>query len=200
MVFQIGNKINLGKKHTKDTKGKIREHSCRFWLGKKLPEETRKKLSIALMGNKNCLGREVSKETRDKMSKAHKGMKKPWSIPPSIWRGQEGEKNPNWKGGITPYFRKIRNSLKWKIWRKVIFTQNNYTCQKCSARSGKQYDGVVYLEAHHIIPVCKLIKTKFEKYIFDIRNGITLCKACHSKIYDACHRRKIKRQNRRIGN
>jgi len=40
-------------------------------LGFKHSKGTRKKMSIAAVGNKNCLGRKLSKETRLKMSEAH---------------------------------------------------------------------------------------------------------------------------------
>lgn len=43
--------------------------------GKKLSEETRQKLSIARKGNKNMLGKKLSEETRKKMSEAQKGEK-----------------------------------------------------------------------------------------------------------------------------
>lgn len=43
--------------------------------GKKLSEETRRKLSEARKGNKNMLGRKLSEETRKKMSDAQKGAK-----------------------------------------------------------------------------------------------------------------------------
>lgn len=43
--------------------------------GRKLSEETRQKLSIARKGNKNMLGKKFSEETRKKMSEAQKGAK-----------------------------------------------------------------------------------------------------------------------------
>lgn len=60
--------------------------------------------------------------------------------------------------------------------------RDNFTCQKCGSKSGKNYDDKIFIEAHHLIPVRQLIKTKFEKYIYDIRNGITLCMNCHKHI------------------
>ena len=60
------------------------------WIkGKKLSEETKRKISKALKGI------EVSEITRAKRSKTLKGRKAPWSKPPHY----TGAKNPNWKGG-----------------------------------------------------------------------------------------------------
>lgn len=39
-------------------------------------EESKKKISLSLKGNKNCLGRYINKETRDRISKANKGKKR----------------------------------------------------------------------------------------------------------------------------
>ena len=38
--------------------------------------ESKKKISLSLKGNKNCLGRHISKETKDKISRANKGKKR----------------------------------------------------------------------------------------------------------------------------
>jgi len=93
-----------------------------------------------------------------------------------------GKRNPRWKNGITEYWHKIRNSKEYKEWRLKVFERDNYTCQNCGSKSGKDYDGTIYLEAHHSVKFAKLLKTVFEKYIYDIRNGITLCKNCHNFI------------------
>lgn len=84
-----------------------------------------------------------------------------------------GEDNNKWKNGITPYKVSLRKSNRMKEWRKEVFERDNFTCQICKKVGGD-------LEAHHCTPVHKLIKTKLEEFIFDIKNGITLCKLCHS--------------------
>ena len=81
-----------------------------------------------------------------------------------------GENNINWKGGITPINMKIRHSFEINQWRKSVFKRDNYTCQGC-----KQHGG--WLEADHIKPFAK-----FPELRFDINNGRTLCKPCHSKV------------------
>lgn len=62
----------------------------------------------------------------------------------------------------------IRSTNKYKEWRKSVFERDNYTCQDCKKRG-------VYLEAHHIKPFAI-----YEDLRFEITNGLTLCKKCHS--------------------
>ncbi len=127
-------------------------------------EKTRNKMSIKKK-NKPCL-----ETTRKKISDGHIGKFK-------------GEKHPNWKGGITKLQSQIRNSMFYNIWRKEVFQRDNYTCQKCG-----QVGEV--LHAHHIKLFSKTlkeynIKTLEEaescKALWDINNGITLCKRHHKE-------------------
>lgn len=83
-----------------------------------------------------------------------------------------GDKNVNWKGGITPINRIIRESTPYRLWRKAVFERDNYTCQDCGEKekvSGK-------LEADHIKPFAY-----FPELRFSIDNGRTLYKECHKK-------------------
>lgn len=109
-------------------------------------------IAIKKSGNKppSPLGRKSSIETRQKLSELH-----------------FGEKNQMWKGGVTPINKKIRFSLKYKLWRESVFERDNYTCQICGERGG-------ILHSHHIKQFAYYPELRFE-----VNNGITLCKKCH---------------------
>jgi hypothetical protein len=110
-------------------------------------------------------GKKFSLEHRRKMSEAHLGAK-----------------HHLWKGGITPIVISIRNCFKYRQWRSDIFTRDDYTCSNCGSRG-------VRLEVHHI----KSFSTIMEDYkiktlddgvnceeLWNINNGVTLCKECHN--------------------
>ena len=85
--FYKGHKINLGRHHSEKIKRKMSENMSgekSHWFGKKHTEATKKKMSIAKMGNQATLGKKHSKESKKKMREA-----------------QMGEKNNAWKGGRT---------------------------------------------------------------------------------------------------
>lgn len=94
------------------------------------------------------------------------------------------EKNPNWKGGITPLVLQIRHHFKYRQWVSDIFMRDDYTCQMCLERGGN-------LEADHypkpfsIIFKENDIKTLEEaldcEEFWSINNGRTLCVSCHNK-------------------
>lgn len=123
--FKKGNKINLGRKLSKETlesetykarnrkisekrKGIIysdetRQKMREAKLGKKASDETRKKLSIARMGNTNN-------------------------------KGKCGEKNHKWTGG------------KWAYFRRQVLLRENHTCESCGLRE----EGL--MDVDHILP------------------------------------------------
>jgi len=198
----------------------------KYWLGKHLSIEHKKKLSLAKMRDKikiicqgcqkefevhpynkisakycsrNCyyknhykfvsselrkkiygrLGLKRSIETRLKISqvakegkigfKHHKVPK--WNIErkKEFSKNQIGEKNPNWRGGVTPQRIKLWHSEQYKSWRRTVFIRDEFTCQQC----GKKH---IYITAHHIKP-----QVLYPDLIFDLSNGITLCIDCHKK-------------------
>ena len=72
--------------------------------------------------------------------------------------------------------RDSRNRLSgtkdYREWRKSIFIQDSFRCVRCGRESERT------LEAHH------LLRWRYwEDYWFDTRNGITLCKKCHSWVH-----------------
>jgi 5-methylcytosine-specific restriction endonuclease McrA len=131
--------------------------------GHKHTGEAKEKIASAVsqrqLGNKIWLGRKHSEESKKKMSDATRG------IPRPNWRG---EKAYQWKGGVTPINRTIRNSLEYRSWREAVFERDNYTCQFCGVRGG-------YLEADHIKQFAYFPDLRYE-----VLNGRTLCRPCHT--------------------
>ena len=108
-------------------------------------------------------GKPMSSAQKEKIRKALKGKPQPWN---------QGKNHPNWKGGITPKNRIIRNSLEYKLWREAVFARDNWTCIWCGAKSGN--GKAVILHADHIKPF-----SQYPELRFAIDNGRTLCKECH---------------------
>ena len=136
--------------------------------------EVRVKNSIARKGNNGKIGSKQSEETKKKISEAHRGKKKPWAGKFLTEAGRQklrdkcGNKCYNWKGGITPLNKAIRNSFEYKAWRKSVFERDNWTCVWCRKRGG-------YIEADHIKPFAYYPELRFA-----IDNGRTLCRECHN--------------------
>ena len=162
-----------GKCHSNETKRKLKEIN----LGKHCSEGTRKKMSKAAEGHR------VSEKTRKKIgianSKANKGQI-PWikgkhhSIKTrrKIGEALAGEKNTNWKGGISKENALIRRGIDFRLWREAVFARDNYTCQKSGQRGGK-------LHSHHIKNFADYPELRFA-----IDNGITLSKDCHQEFHN----------------
>lgn len=94
-----------------------------------------------------------------------------------IVENRKGSGNGNWKGGITNKNQAIRNSDEYSKWRNKVFKRDNYTCMCCGDDKGGN------LQAHHIINF-----SENESLRYDIQNGITLCKKCHSPSqYESFH-------------
>jgi len=85
--------------------------------------------------------------------------------------------------GIIKLHKLIRGMPEYKEWRLQVFGRDNFTCQECGIRG-------VYLEPHHIKAFSNIIKeynmttindARINTELWNINNGITLCKECHSK-------------------
>ena len=175
----------------------ITENYLKYWKrmkGRKLSEETCRRMSISRMGHPNYLKKQTE-EARLKISNATRGEKNPnWGKSPSLEIRQKlrehnlgkklsketrlkmklhpnrsGSGHFNWKGGITPHHVKIRNTEEMRLWRKAVFQRDNWTCQECNVRGGS-------LHAHHIKPFAW-----FPELRTAIDNGVTLCKSCHKQ-------------------
>lgn len=152
-----------GKKESKEQT----EHRTKSLIGKKHTDERRLNQSIARKkfyknGGKNwCDGH--TKETHDSLRTV----------------GQRKENHWAWKGGITELNNEIRNSSKYKKWRKNCFIRDNFECVRCGSQ-----DRIV---VHHIIRFHKIMENinNFDdamnnKLLFDEKNGETLCFECHN--------------------
>lgn len=147
-------------------------------IGYTFSEEARKKMSISATGRKLTqtqkdhlkvinIGKTHSQETKTKIRE----------------NALRGAQNHNWKGGITKLHRKIRALSEMKIWREHVFQRDDFTCVDCKERG-------CTLNADHEIPLSAILQMyKIEtveqaiscKFLWDIRNGRTLCVPCHEK-------------------
>ncbi len=116
----------------------------------------KKKIGIANSIAK--LGTHHSEKTKEKIRR-------------SCEHNNAGSKHWNWKGGITPFRKKLYFSKEYKLWRKAVFERDNYTCIWCGEKGGK-------LNADHIKPW-----RDYPELRFAIDNGRTLCIECHRKTY-----------------
>lgn len=103
-----------------------------------------------------------------------------------ISNAMRGNKHPNWKGGVMKG-RKDRNLVEYKEWRKFVFARDRYTCVFCNARNHPGLGYSVQLEADHIKSW-----TDYPELRYEISNGRTLCKSCHSKRTAEQHRERMK--------
>jgi hypothetical protein len=98
----------------------------------------------------------------------------------------KGINNPRWKGGITPLAEKVRKSVLCVQWKQQCFLRDNFVCQKCGQVGGdlevhhKKRFSVLLQEAITHLPLftpcdAAMIYTP----LWDIKNGITLCRKCH---------------------
>lgn len=85
-----------------------------------------------------------------------------------------GEKNSNWRGGITPETRQRLNAPEWKETRKKVYKRDGYKCQICGMMSNELKKIKQKIIAHHITPY-RITQNN------EIDNLITLCSSCHMR-------------------
>jgi 5-methylcytosine-specific restriction endonuclease McrA len=88
-----------------------------------------------------------------------------------------GEKNPNWKGGLTEINRRARNSWQAREWKQKALERAGHKCEECGVVDGKTCEccGVkVKLHVHHVKSFAK-----FPEHRFDPANSEVLCPKCH---------------------
>lgn len=143
---------NYGNHHSIETRRKISKSNtgCRHSI------EAKKKISDATKGKNNPnYGKIVSDEQKQKIRKAHIGM-------------HLGERNPNWKGGITfEDYPKEFYSTKDKILK--MHDEKCFLCGRDKIDNGREMD------IHHIN------QNKKDNSVFNL---IPLCKNCHSSSHN----------------
>lgn len=64
----------------------------------------------------------------------------------------------------------------WRVWRAAIFARDHHTCVMCwKARS---HNRRTKYDPHHI-----LRKADRPDLMYDVNNGVTLCRPCHRKTF-----------------
>jgi hypothetical protein len=170
---------NKGKKGLISEEGlqRIREGYERFlqekghpMLGKKHSDATRKKMRLAKLKNptRYWLGKK-----RPKIAKLPQIFKKGYQGnkgKPALWA--TGERNRNWRGGVTPEHEKFRKSLEYKEWRNAVLKRDKWKCVKCGVVQSRKVKMIV----DHIKPF-----TLFPELRLVVNNGRTFCKPCDDK-------------------
>jgi hypothetical protein len=141
---------------------------------------------------KGCIGYWKGKKIPYKSRPSMKGRKKPQSwfdkmIGRTAWNKgisyHAREKHWNWQGGKTILSSQICSLFKNRQWRSDVFQRDNYTCQECGIKGGN-------LHCHHIKQFAIIldeynIKTLEDaincEELWNINNGLTLCRECHRK-------------------
>ena len=140
-------------------------------------DETRLKLSLARKGKPSgMLGKKLSDETKKKLSDIRRGRKCSTETRIKMSLLNRGSKSHFWRGGITSVNKAIRNGIEFRLWRTAVFERDNYTCQECGIKGYKGLGHRVILHPHHIKPF-----SLFPELRFAIDNGVTLCADCHHK-------------------
>lgn len=124
-------------------------------------------------------GHEVSEITRKKIGDKNKGQKRGKIKDTSkyghpAWnKGLKGiilgEKNGNWKGGISKNVHSTKEP-KYKEWRTKVFTRDDWKCKLKNKKCKGQ------LQAHHIKRWAEYPELRYE-----VNNGIALCQAHHPR-------------------
>ena len=72
-----------------------------------------------------------------------------------------------WEKFLRPENEKLWKNPEYKKWRRDVLIRDGYICQMCLKHEKEMH-------AHHI-----LTKAKYPLLIFDINNGISVCRECH---------------------
>jgi hypothetical protein len=169
-MFKRGNKIWVGRHHSEKSKIKMglkRKGRPALNKGVKYGPKIIKRMKKSHLGNVPW-----NKGKRGLQIAWNKGKKHP---------KVSGDKNWNWKGGISLERDRIRHSRRYYSWTRKVFERDHYTDQKYGVIGGE-------LVSHHILNFSDNPKLRFR-----LKNGITLSRKAH----DEFHQKYGKRNNTR---
>lgn len=161
----------LGKKHSEESRKKMRENNCRYWKGKTLSQEIRDKMKKNRTPHASFLGKHHSEETKKILSEKSKlnnprywlGKKMPKEMVDRMTKSHaqfyldyRDENHPNWKGDKATY-RAIHNWVEVRLGKPM-------NCSKCNDNTKSRYH---WANINH-------------KYERNINDWIRLCAKCHS--------------------
>jgi len=159
-----------------------------FWDGNKRKEHSTKVKTDTYYAGvlnrgdcNNMRGKKHTLESKQKMSISR--------------TGKIGVNATGWKGGKTSLTNRVKSGIQRQFnWFHCVMNRDGCRCQHCGDNKR--------LDAHHIIPIAsiivRLLKTNTfltddEKLIWllqqpeivdnELKNGITLCRACHKNVH-----------------
>jgi len=144
-------------------------------------EAAKEKMRLSQTGHSRS-GWKLSDATRTKISISNKGKTRKGHV---VWNKgipskMTGNKNFNWKGGISKIDKLCRCMSEYKQWRSDCFSRDNWTCQTCQNKG--------FVTVHHIKGLNKIVREFNLKSVsdarncielWDLENGVTLCEDCH---------------------
>jgi 5-methylcytosine-specific restriction endonuclease McrA len=149
--------------------------------------QTKKQKQSLMLGRENGTnhleGMPKSKASNIKRSKSHKLWCK--NNPDKVKARSKkirGENHYLWNGGVTILNQSIRRMTENIYWQREI-KERDGKCQHCESKQE--------LEAHHIIPLVVILEknniTNRDEArecdeMWDLKNGITLCRKCHYEV------------------
>jgi hypothetical protein len=159
----------------------MRDSKGRFIKGYKptWSNYSRNKLSETLKANPNCFwkGKKMSAEHKEKCRKNSA----------RYWLGKKrpdmtGRLHPNWKEvKVSPLYRAIRESFKYKTWRQGVFERDGFKCvlDGCNQKLEADHYPKKFIDLIHELNIKTFNEAMECDEFWQIKYGRTLCKKCH---------------------